>query len=659
MTSKPLADSSRSTPPTPAVLESASSLARAATLDNWLQRAPRGALLWRLDCRPERHGIWAGVEIMIAAVVAELRDSAPELIARHAQEIAMVCPELRDELSYPRSLTDTVDSDERTRNYAADRAYRCLHGLIELCESYDRLLAPAGWWVACDGYDRATGLVQRFFAELNRRRGGALGLQMLLAVDPGNGAAVSARFPAPAGVNDPEPDASVSGRDEPSLDPAQAARRALELEELHERDALPPERLPVLIDAWRQSSTPERALRWELRAMSAFNHAGLYEASADHAASVEAALPELWERDPAMYVKAVILLFFCYVPLERAAQMRPLLEDAHARTDDPADVAYLGYLLAMLYARFLKPGDHGRADALLQGALAAVADADLPADVRHFRTVFLMNGLALVRIRQGRVEEALALCGDGIARLEAHLEADRHQLHRSVLLFNLGQVHAQVGPVERAIEYFTQAMDMDPNYSEYYNDRGALYFACGRLDDAERDYRQAISLSPPYPEVWVNLGQCYRSMGRMADAADAYTRALDLDARHPLAHAGRAEAYLALDEPDAALDDYDAALTLDPDQPEVLASRAILHYDAGRLPRSLADLDAALALAPELADLHQNRAVALAALGRDAEAADALDDYLRLAPDADDRDEVQALRASWLERRCAASPTPL
>ncbi len=655
MTTQHVTTSRDSAAPRPTVLESADSAVRAAALDRWLARAPRGALLWQLDCRPERGGIWAGIETIVAAIVAELRDSAPELIERHAQEIAMVCPELRDELSYRRSLTDTVDSDERTRNYAADRAYRCLHGLIELCESYDRLLGPAGWWLACDGYDRATGLVQRFFSELDRRRGSALGVRMLLTVDPGNSSAVSAQFCRPGRRAALHPSGTVAGPDAAWRGPADAERRALELEELHDRGALPPERLPVLIDAWRHSQTPERALRWELRAMAAFNHAGLYEASAHHAESVEAALPELWERDRPMYVKAVLLLFFCHVPLERAAHMRPLLEEAHARVDDPADVAYLGYLLAMLYARFLKPGDQDRADALLEQALAAVARAELPAEERHFQTVFLMNGLALVRVRQGRVDEALRLCSDGIARLEAHLEPDRHQLHRSVLLFNLGQVHAQVGPVELAIEYFTTAMEMDPNYSEYYNDRGALYFACDRLEDAERDYRQAISLSPPYPEVYVNLGQCCRAMGRMQAAADAYTRALDLDARQPLAYAGRADAHLALGEPDAALRDYDAALELDPDQPEVLASRAILHYEAGRVEHSLADLDGAVALAPGLADLHQNRAVALAALGREAEAAAALDDYLRLAPDAVDRDEVEALRASYLEQSCVVS----
>jgi predicted Zn-dependent protease len=126
-----------------------------------------------------------------------------------------------------------------------------------------------------------------------------------------------------------------------------------------------------------------------------------------------------------------------------------------------------------------------------------------------------------------------------------------------------------------AIDYFGQAMAMDPNYSEYYNDRGAVYFRMGLLEHAERDYLAAIELSPPYPEVWTNLGQCYRAMERMDQAVRAYTRALDLDPSSTLALVGRADAQFALDHAElAALADYDRALTIEPKQPLMLASRA-------------------------------------------------------------------------------------
>jgi tetratricopeptide (TPR) repeat protein len=352
-------------------------------------------------------------------------------------------------------------------------------------------------------------------------------------------------------------------------------RLALELEhELADDPAVREGQLPLLIETWRRSDAPERALRWQVEAMGHYNHAGLYEASLPYADAVQAGLERLGAEDRALYFAAVSVLYFCYVPLGRAEAARAIMERALTRVEDAGGDARLSYLLSMLHARFLKPADQAKAEAYLQRALDVLANADLPDGERHFLTVFTMNGLAFVRLRQGRLQEAVQLCRDGVARLNEHLDPERHRLHRSVLLFNIAQVHAQIGPYEDAIAYFSQAMEMDPNYSEYYNDRGAVFFKMNRLEDAERDYLQAIELSPPYAEVWTNLGQCYRAMERLDDAVRAYTRALDLDPDCTLAVVGRADALFALDRAELALEDYDRALAAEPEQPVVLGSRS-------------------------------------------------------------------------------------
>ena len=122
-----------------------------------------------------------------------------------------------------------------------------------------------------------------------------------------------------------------------------------------------------------------------------------------------------------------------------------------------------------------------------------------------------------------------------------------------------------------AARSWLKAAVVSPVRGEYHNDRGAVYFKMGLLEQAERDYLAAIELGPPYPEVWTNLGQCYRAMERIEEAIHAYTRALDLDPDSTLALVGRADAQFALDHAElAALADYDRALTIEPEQPLVL-----------------------------------------------------------------------------------------
>ena len=601
-------------PPGAEVLEIESGADRDVAVERWLSgRRDQGGPTWRLRCRPQDGGVWAGMSTLFECLVPAIGASAPELLELHARELCLVLPRLQAELEFPMSLADTVGDHEKTRNYAADRAYRCLHGLIDLLAEWQQLADPGPWSIVLEDLDAANGLVQRFFSELVRRRGRTLGLRILVVV----------------------------GRIEPPADPEAMRRCALALEplvaELGEHD----DELPRLIDAWERSDEPARALYWQLTAMLRYTHAGLYEAALPYAAAVEAGLERLFSQDSNRYLTAVNALFFCYVPLGAGERTIPLLERALARAAEPVMRAGLSYQLAMMHARFLPSTDQEAAEECLRQALATIAPADVEDLERHFMSVFLMNGLALVRLRQRRVSDALELCRSGVERLNEHLAPEHHRLHRSVLLFNIAQVHAQVGPHELAIEYFTQAMAMDPNYSEYYNDRGAVFFKMGELELAELDYLRAIELSPPYAEVWTNLGQCYRALGRMDAAVEAYSRAIDLEPDAALAIVGRADAHWALDRPAAALADYDLALNLDPRQPAALANRAILHYDAGRLHEAIADLDAALELAPELAELYQNRAVALRELGRVEHAARDLGVYLELCPDAEDRAEVE------------------
>ncbi|HEV7808672.1 MAG TPA: tetratricopeptide repeat protein [Solirubrobacteraceae bacterium] len=623
-----------------AVLEGESGEARDAVVARWLaERRDSGGPTWLLQCRPQEGGTWAGLNTLVEDLVPALRERAPELLSRHARELCLVVPALRSELAFPESLTDTADDEEKTRNYAADRAYRSLHGLIDLLSEWNELTDPGQWSIACDGYDDANALVRRFFTELIRRCGPRLRLHMLAVAGPGRGEDVL------AGVDPSAITAAVRlelpGRDAAVSSP-EIWRLATELEEqLSDDPAAREAQLPRLIETWQRSDSPERAVRWQLAAMMRYNHAGLYEACLPYAVEVEPELERLYAENRDLYITAVTQLYFCYIPVGRADAILPILEQALPRIDNPGEVASCCYLLAMLHARFLTSTNQTLAEEYLQRGLGVLAQADLPEDKLQFLTVFTWNGLALVRLRQGRLQEALELCRAGIARLNEHLPPERHRLHRSVLLFNIAQVHAQIGPYEDAVAYFSEAMAMDPNYSEYYNDRGAVYLKMDRLQDAERDYLQAIELSPPYAEVWTNLGQCYRAMERMDDAVRAYSRALDLDPSCTLAVVGRADALLALDRAERALDDYGRALTMDPEQPLVLASRAILHYEAGRLPEALLDLNAAVTFAPDIGELYQNRAVALRELGRCDEAARDLRTYLQLCPDAEDRGDVE------------------
>jgi tetratricopeptide (TPR) repeat protein len=624
------------------VVEADRGQSRLELLRGWTEglRASGGGA-WLLPCDVGGTGVFAGLGTLLEQLLPVVERDAPELLLRHAIELTAVLPALRSTLAPAEALTDTSVGDEAVRSYAVDRAYRIGHGIIDLLGESQRRAPLARWVLVCDDYDRSGALVRRFMRELARRRGSELCLTLVLVVSPGGaGPALE-----PFGGDVPRVGVWLDVPSDPPAPPppAEMTARARELEERITGDFARMEvHIPELVRLWAASEHPERAHRWEAFALGRYNHRGYYEDALSYADAVLANLDHVVTGVPPFTRWSVVgAIVGCLILVGQAERARQVVHDeALAHATDPVERARMLYVLAMLHTRFLPNKDLELAEAHLGEALHLLESPGIAPETRHFLTVFMNNGVALVRHRQGRAGEALELCREGHALLSRNLREDRHRLERSVLLHNISQVYAATGDLEAAVEHLTLALEMDPNYSEFYNDRGNLYLRMRRHEDAIADYREAIRLSPPYPEVWTNLGQCYRKMGAQQQAVAAYSRAIDLDPTVTVALGSRAQVLDALGRPGEALADYDAALALDPEQPLLRANRAALRYDAGRLSEAVDDLDAAIALMPGNPGLYRNRALALRGLGRAADAARDLGTYLQLAPAAPDAGEV-------------------
>ena len=542
----------------------------------------------RLICDFASGGAWAGVRDLVRGWVHVAEERFPELLAEHAEELAAVLPTLRPQLQEP-GRDPLEDLGGTPRN----RAPRWVHGLIDFVAACQERSEPAPWVVVCEGFGGAGDLVQLFFRELLRRRGASLRLTLVLIDDTG---------PVPSTV--------------------EWAARAQELEERVAGDPLRrEERCAKLASLWSRSETPERAGPWQALAFRTCRRHGLHRAALSYGKlllahldaflSLDATLTR-WEIAGGVAQELVTLG-------EPEGALALLEREALPGVEDPADRVRLFHDLAMLHARFLPRTDLGKAEEYVDRALAALEGAPLAASERAALQAFTLSGLAFIRFRQGRRQEAAEVCRAGIAALAEHPEKPRQRRQRAILLYNIGQVHTAMRCFEEAIPCYSAAIADNPYYSEFYNERGNLYLALGRGDEAVRDYEIALTLSPPYPEVWINLGQAHKLAGRLEDAVAAYTRALDLDPLGPgamLPLLGRAQACERLGLCEEAVRDYSAALAIDPAQPLVLANRAALYYEMNRIEEALTDLDRAVLLAPDEPDLALNRSLALAALGR-------------------------------------------
>lgn len=594
------------------VLEAPRGAARRARLERWAAARRRGGQAWLLPCDTETGGVWAGVEEWIGDLLPGLESAAPDLFLAHDGELTQVVPALRTRVR-PRhvSLTDASNKDEAVRNYAADRVKRIPHGVIDLLAAWHARTGGGRWAVACDDFDRRGPIASHFFRHLLRRKGTELGLTMVVAVDPGAGDETARELEPFARVRRVRLDLAEGGGPEPEA--AEAESRAAEMEAWVKTDTLHIRmHAHTLARLWERAGRADRATYWRMAQLGILTQLGYYEDALRLAPAVERDMA-LFDGTDAPYRRAAVVnkLYTVYLTAGRVDAARDVLQrEGLDRLAVPEERAHALYQMSMLHARFLPARDLPLAERYLHEALEEIERADLPPDERHFHTVFLLNGLAYVRVREGRPAEAVEMTTANYARLDDHLPAERHRLHRSVLLYNAAQVYAQNGEHDAALRYLGEAIEMDPSYSEYHNDRGSIYLKLGRLHEAEADYRRAIEMSAPYPEVWFNLGQCLLRAGRAGEAEAAYERAVDLDPARPQAWAALAGLRRAAGRPDAALDAYDTAVAADPVNPFLLANRAALRLELGSIREGLADLDAAVALAPGHPGLLRNRTLA-------------------------------------------------
>jgi tetratricopeptide (TPR) repeat protein len=477
--------------------------------------------------------------------------------------------------------------------------------------------------------------MRRFFRELARRRLSRLPLDVIFVVDRGK-AAVTVRE---LEIRDATMVSLAWPAEDEVVDVAELARTAQELGARFEASLSGAEtHLPRLIYCCLQSGQIQQAQRWRAMALAIYNHFGLYEDALFFGEPLLEDLDRTCVDSRFSRWLVVSGLFNALVAVGKAERAYQIVHDeALQKIADPKDLISIYYTLAMLHCRFLPNRDLGKAEDYLTKSLEAIEQADLDESEKHYLAVFSLNGLAFIRHLQGRVAEALELCRSGFERLKAHLRDDQYRLHRSVLLYNIAQVHTSTRSFDEAIAHYTAAMEIDPRYSEYYNERGSVFLKMGRLDAAVADYQRAIELSAPYYEVWTNLGQAYKLSGDLDKAVAAYSTALDLNPLQVLSLLGRAQALEMSGRPEAALADYSAALAIDASNASAWSNRAVLHYEMGRFADAGSDLDEAIRRAPAEPDLYCNRAVALTALGRLADAARDHEKYLSLLPGAPDR----------------------
>ena len=319
-----------------------------------------------------------------------------------------------------------------------------------------------------------------------------------------------------------------------------------------------------------------------------------------------------------------------------------------ATSPDSRFVPTAMYAQSMTYGRYQIPVDLPAAEDCAVRNLRLI-DEKFPDHPRHvYIKVFAENAYAYIKARQGKFDEALALCEQGIADIVRVYGEDQFQLHRSILIYNTSQVYELVNDTARAEQRLREAIACDPFYAEYYNDLGNLLSRLdGRGEEALAAYARAIALSPPYHEAHLNRGMLRAQRGDLDGARADFERALVIKPSEWRAMRELGNLSLVAGDPAGALAAYNDALRHEARDADLHANTGLAASDLGDSARAIRHGLAAVAIQAGHAGAHNNLAAEFAALGqRD----DALR-HIRLAIDCDPDPQYRENEAAIMRMR--------
>jgi tetratricopeptide (TPR) repeat protein len=625
--------------------------ALADTIADLLPAAP--PLLDPVSAHRRLLGPYTAAGTVMRAVVPQAWQVRPKLVDRHQIELLSVAPELGALIDVSRhTLTSLAVPKERTRFYSKLRTQRLSHGVTEFLEWHLRAEGGTGASLVVHAVESADHTDAEFLAILLRRMDPALlsvvvvstGDTVPAPLDEALHRYADSRIVPVAPIEstmDDEAAATAYVESDGTLDHLAAAYArvpAATRAELHDRRAaaLGGEHSVTLgaLPYHREHGTDPSGAGGDALAAAA-NYCvdmGFYEATIDFCARGRAVID--WHEQVAHWWTFTTKTTVSLAALGRADEAADLYAETIAFTDLPRVHMQAAYATGMIYTRHIDVSkqDHLRAKGLLNQAIA-LATLLFDGKERAFRVVFNRNGLALVEAHLGNLEEALRLVTEGLELLDAELELHEHQLHRSVLVHNRASVLVGLGRLREAVAAYDTVIAVDPNYPDYYLDRGNALHRLGRDDEALADYDTAIRLGPPFPEAQYNRAELLIDRGDLTDALTTLDYVLVLDPDMVDAYVNRAG--LLLDDGRYAEAERDArtGLALDPENAHLRTVLGQVHAEHARYETARGELDRALATAPNLVSALVARATVAHELGDATAALADLDLAVGLAPD--------------------------
>lgn len=83
--------------------------------------------------------------------------------------------------------------------------------------------------------------------------------------------------------------------------------------------------------------------------------------------------------------------------------------------------------------------------------------------------------------------------------------------------------------LQRAVEHFSGAIRIDPDFAEAYNQRAIAYYLMEDYQKSACDCRRATRRMPCHFGAWSGMGHCHAHLQQLPQAVESYEKALEIN----------------------------------------------------------------------------------------------------------------------------------
>jgi protein O-mannosyl-transferase len=189
----------------------------------------------------------------------------------------------------------------------------------------------------------------------------------------------------------------------------------------------------------------------------------------------------------------------------------------------------------------------------------------------NWRNCFVYYYWGISKSSQGKDQEALE---EYTKAIQLKPDFDRAYVSR-------GQVYDMLHNPKAAIADYNKAISLNPRKAEIYNGRGWAFYELGDKDAAMKDYEKAIALNPTYADAYNNRGWANYEAGNDKSALADFSKAISLNPSFTKPYFNRASIEVNTHDLKGALADYNYLISLDPNDNNAYYSRGIVRFNMG------------------------------------------------------------------------------